>query len=188
QPLPLLPVNSAPKADLKETGHVLNIGNGIACVYDLKNTQADEMEEFSPILKVMMDLNLEPDNAGVVVFGNDKMVKQSDIVKSTVQTFRNVTLILGNAIKGPINIKDRFRVGIKASGVIPSASNLESMQTGIRNCIVSTSILVKNCSTVAQVVKRLTDVGAMDYIIIISATAIIIIGSILWMRHGRILL
>src|SRR5512142_1048726 len=70
----------APKADLEETGRVLSIGDGIARVYGLNNIQADEMVEFSSGLKGMA-LNLEPDNVGVVVFGNDKLIKQGDIVK-----------------------------------------------------------------------------------------------------------
>lgn len=92
-------MGAAPKADLDETGRVLSIGDGIARVYGLKNIQADEMVEFSSGLKVNyknkivmfihyvyfqgMALNLEPDNVGVVVFGNDKLIKEGDIVKRT---------------------------------------------------------------------------------------------------------
>ncbi|KAG8235056.1 hypothetical protein J437_LFUL014559, partial [Ladona fulva] len=75
-------LGASPKADLEETGRVLSIGDGIARVYGLKNIQADEMVEFSSGLKGMA-LNLEPDNVGVVVFGNDKLIKEGDIVKRT---------------------------------------------------------------------------------------------------------
>ncbi|CAD7015322.1 unnamed protein product [Ceratitis capitata] len=217
----------APKADLEETGRVLSIGDVIARVYGLNNIQADEMVEFSSGLKGMA-LNLEPDNVGVVVFGNDKLIKQGDIVKRTGaivdvpvgdQLLGRVVDALGNAIdgKGAINTKDRFRVGIKAPGIIPRVSVREPMQTGIkavdslvpigrgqRELIigdrqtgktlwlsipsstrsVSTAgqdeskklyciyvAIGQKRSTVAQIVKRLTDSGAMNYSIIVSATA-----------------
>ncbi|XP_011182205.1 ATP synthase subunit alpha, mitochondrial [Zeugodacus cucurbitae] len=217
----------APKADLEETGRVLSIGDGIARVYGLNNIQADEMVEFSSGLKGMA-LNLEPDNVGVVVFGNDKLIKQGDIVKRTGaivdvpvgdQLLGRVVDALGNAIdgKGAINTKDRFRVGIKAPGIIPRVSVREPMQTGIkavdslvpigrgqRELIIGdrqtgkTALAIDTIinqkrfndgqdeskklyciyvaigqkrSTVAQIVKRLTDAGAMNYSIIVSATA-----------------
>ncbi|VDK49963.1 unnamed protein product, partial [Cylicostephanus goldi] len=67
---------------LEETGKVLSIGDGIARVYGLKNIQAEEMVEFDSGIKGMA-LNLEPDNVGVVVFGNDKVIREGDIVKRT---------------------------------------------------------------------------------------------------------
>ncbi|KAL7736047.1 hypothetical protein ACLKA6_003785 [Drosophila palustris] len=217
----------APKADLEETGRVLSIGDGIARVYGLNNIQADEMVEFSSGLKGMA-LNLEPDNVGVVVFGNDKLIKQDDIVKRTGaivdvpvgdELLGRVVDALGNAIdgKGAINTKDRFRVGIKAPGIIPRVSVREPMQTGIkavdslvpigrgqRELIIGdrqtgkTALAIDTIinqkrfnegqdeskklyciyvaigqkrSTVAQILKRLTDSGAMGYTIIVSATA-----------------
>ncbi|XP_017079131.1 ATP synthase subunit alpha, mitochondrial [Drosophila eugracilis] len=217
----------APKADLEETGRVLSIGDGIARVYGLNNIQADEMVEFSSGLKGMA-LNLEPDNVGVVVFGNDKLIKQGDIVKRTGaivdvpvgdELLGRVVDALGNAIdgKGAINTKDRFRVGIKAPGIIPRVSVREPMQTGIkavdslvpigrgqRELIIGdrqtgkTALAIDTIinqkrfneaqdeskklyciyvaigqkrSTVAQIVKRLTDSGAMGYSVIVSATA-----------------
>merc|ERR1712080_616521 len=75
-------LGAAPAANLEETGRVLSIGDGIARVYGLKNIQAEEMVEFSSGLKGMA-LNLEPDNVGVVVFGNDKLIKEGDVVKRT---------------------------------------------------------------------------------------------------------
>merc|ERR1711997_219435 len=75
-------LGAAPAVNLEETGRVLSIGDGIARVYGLKNIQAEEMVEFSSGLKGMA-LNLEPDNVGVVVFGNDKLIKEGDVVKRT---------------------------------------------------------------------------------------------------------
>ncbi|EAT35671.1 AAEL012175-PA [Aedes aegypti] len=220
-------LGSAPKADLEETGRVLSIGDGIARVYGLKNIQADEMVEFSSGLKGMA-LNLEPDNVGVVVFGNDKLIKEGDIVKRTGaivdvpvgdELLGRVVDALGNAIdgKGEIKTNQRFRVGIKAPGIIPRVSVREPMQTGIkavdslvpigrgqRELIIGdrqtgkTALAIDTIinqqrfnngtdeskklyciyvaigqkrSTVAQIVKRLTDAGAMNYTIIVSATA-----------------
>lgn len=220
-------LGAAPKADLEETGRVLSIGDGIARVYGLKNIQADEMVEFSSGLKGMA-LNLEPDNVGVVVFGNDKLIREGDIVKRTgaivdvpvgEEILGRVVDALGNAIDGRGEIKtgQRFRVGIKAPGIIPRVSVREPMQTGIkavdslvpigrgqRELIIGdrqtgkTALAIDTIinqkrfndgqdeskklyciyvaigqkrSTVAQIVKRLTDSGAMDYTIIVSATA-----------------
>ena len=70
------------KVDVEEIGRVLSIGDGIARVYGLKNVQAEEMVEFSSGLKGMA-LNLEPDNVGIVVLGNDKLIKEGDVVKRT---------------------------------------------------------------------------------------------------------
>lgn len=75
-------MGAAPKTDLDETGKVLSIGDGIARVFGLKNIQADEMVEFYSGSRGMA-LNLEPDNVGVVVFGNDKLIKGGDILKRT---------------------------------------------------------------------------------------------------------
>lgn len=220
-------LGSAPKAQLEETGRVLSIGDGIARVYGLKNIQAEEMVEFSSGLKGMA-LNLEPDNVGVVVFGNDKLIKEGDVVKRTgaivdvpvgMELLGRVVDALGNPIdgKGAFIGKDRCRVGIKAPGIIPRTSVKEPMQTGIkavdslipigrgqRELIIGdrqtgkTAIAVDTIinqkrfndgadekkklyciyvaigqkrSTVAQLVKRLTDADAMKYTIIVSATA-----------------
>jgi len=213
--------------NLEETGKVLSIGDGIARVYGLKNIQAEEMVEFSSGLKGMA-LNLEPDNVGVVVFGNDKLIKEGDIVKRTgaivdvpvgMAMCGRVVDALGNPIdaKGPVDTKDRYRVGIKAPGIIPRTSVKEPMQTGIkavdslvpigrgqRELIIGdrqtgkTAIAIDTIinqkrfndagdakqmlyciyvaigqkrSTVAQLVKRLTDADAMKYTIVVSATA-----------------
>lgn len=135
-------LGSAPKSNLEETGRVLSIGDGIARVYGLKNIQAEEMVEFSSGLKGMA-LNLEPDNVGVVVFGNDKLIKEGDVVKRTgaivdvpvgMELLGRVVDALGNPIDaaGPIGSSNRQRVGIKAPGIIPRTSVNEPMQTGIK--------------------------------------------------------
>ncbi|KAL3314660.1 ATP synthase subunit alpha, mitochondrial [Cichlidogyrus casuarinus] len=135
-------LGQAMQTNLEETGRVLSIGDGIARVYGLKNVQAEEMVEFSSGLKGMA-LNLEPDNVGVVVFGNDKLIKEGDIVKRAgaivdvpvgEELLGRVVDALGNPIdgQGAINAKQRQRVGLKAPGIIPRASVREPMQTGIK--------------------------------------------------------
>merc|ERR1711971_536027 len=220
-------LGAAPAANLEETGRVLSIGDGIARVYGLKNIQAEEMVEFSSGLKGMA-LNLEPDNVGVVVFGNDKLIKEGDAVKRTgaivdvpvgAELLGRVVDALGNPIDGagPLGSSERFRVGLKAPGIIPRQSVREPMQTGIkavdslvpigrgqRELIIGdrqtgkTAVAIDTIinqkrfndgtedkkklmciyvaigqkrSTVAQIVKRLTDADAMKYTIVVSATA-----------------
>merc|ERR1712128_189137 len=220
-------LGAAPAVNLEETGRVLSIGDGIARVYGLKNIQAEEMVEFSSGLKGMA-LNLEPDNVGVVVFGNDKLIKEGDVVKRTgaivdvpvgMEVLGRVVDALGNPIdgKGPLGTQERFRVGLKAPGIIPRQSVSEPMQTGIKavdslvpigrgqreliigdrqtgkTAVAIDTIINQNrfneagdakkklfCiyvavgqkrSTVAQIVKRLTDADAMKYTIVVSATA-----------------
>jgi len=220
-------LGSKTNQDLEETGRVLSIGDGIARVYGLKNCQAEEMVEFSSGLKGMA-LNLEPDNVGVVVFGNDKLISEGDIVKRTgsivdvpigSELLGRVVDALGNPIdgKGPLGTSVRARVGLKAPGIIPRVSVREPMQTGIkavdslvpigrgqRELIIGdrqtgkTAVAIDTIinqrrfnegndekkklyciyvaigqkrSTVAQLVKRLTNADAMKYTIIVSATA-----------------
>merc|ERR1712038_1534218 len=135
-------LSAAPAVNLEETGRVLSIGDGIARVYGLKNIQAEEMVEFSSGLKGMA-LNLEPDNVGVVVFGNDKLIKEGDVVKRTgaivdvpvgKELLGRVVDALGNPIdgRGAIDSATRQRVGLKAPGIIPRQSVKEPMQTGIK--------------------------------------------------------
>ncbi|KAJ3064069.1 Alpha subunit of the F1 sector of mitochondrial F1F0 ATP synthase, partial [Rhizoclosmatium hyalinum] len=132
--------------DIQETGRVLSVGDGIARVYGLKNVQAEEMVEFSSGVKGMA-LNLEPDNVGIVVFGNDRLIKEGDIVKRTgaivdvpvgAGLLGRVVDALGNPIdgKGPLKDVVRQRVQVKAPGIIPRESVKEPMQTGIK-CIDS---------------------------------------------------
>merc|ERR1712168_1326713 len=132
----------ASQIDLQETGQVLAIGDGIARVHGLKNIQAEEMVEFDSGIKGMA-LNLEPDNVGIVVFGNDREIKEGDIVRRTgaivdvpvgPELLGRVVDALGNALdgKGAIETKERRRVDIKAPGIIPRQSVSEPMQTGLK--------------------------------------------------------
>jgi len=214
-------------ADIEESGRVLSVGDGIARVYGLGNCQAEEMVEFSSGLQGMA-LNLEPGNVGIVIFGNDKLIKEGDVVKRTGAIvdvpvgeglLGRVVDALGNPIDGhgPIPGDERSRVGVKAPGIIPRQSVSEPMQTGIkavdslvpigrgqRELIIGdrqtgkTAVAIDTIinqrrfndgsdeskklyciytavgqkrSTIAQLVKRLTDTDAMKYTIIISATA-----------------
>merc|ERR1711988_1453092 len=212
---------------LEEAGRVLSIGDGIARVYGLKNIQAEEMVEFSSGLKGMA-LNLEPDNVGAVIFGDDRNIKEGDTVKRTgriVDTYVGKELLgrvvdgLGIEIDGKsaIKTKERKMVDVRAPGIIPRQSVKEPMQTGIkavdslvpigrgqRELIIGdrqtgkTAVAIDTIinqkrfneggdkkkmlyciyvaigqkrSTVAQIVKRLTDADAMKYSIVVSATA-----------------
>jgi len=139
-------LGSAGNVDVQETGRVLTIGDGIARVYGLKNVQAEEMVEFSSGVKGMA-LNLEPDNVGVVVFGNDRLIKEGDTVKRTGKIvdvpsgpglLGRVVDALGNPIdgKGPLTDVKSTRCQVKAPGIIPRHSVHEPMQTGIK-CIDS---------------------------------------------------
>ena len=216
------------KAEVSEVGQVLSVGDGIARVYGLDNVQAGEMVEFSGGIKGMA-LNLEKDNVGVVIFGNDRTIKEGDIVKRTGAIvdapvgkglLGRVVDALGNPIdgKGDLDKKlERKRVDVKAPGIIPRQSVYQPMQTGLkaidslipvgrgqRELIIGdrqtgkTAVAIDTIinqkeinklgeekdklyciyvaigqkrSTVAQIVKTLEDEGAMEYTIIVSATA-----------------
>ena len=131
------------KAEISEVGQVLSVGDGIARVYGLDSVQAGEMVEFSKGLKGMA-LNLEKDNVGVVIFGDDRFIKEGDIVKRTgsiVDTpvgkklLGRVVDALGNSIdgKGELDKKlKRKRVEVKAPGIIPRQSVNQPMQTGLK--------------------------------------------------------
>ena len=219
--------NFETKADVAEVGTVLSVGDGIARVYGLDKVQAGEMVEFPGGIKGMA-LNLEMDNVGISIFGNDTGIKEGDTVKRTgeivdvsvgKELLGRVVDGLGNPIdgKGTINAKEKRRIEIKAPGIIPRQSVFEPMQTGIkaldalvpigrgqRELIIGdrqtgkTAVAIdtilnqksvnqsKNekdklyCiyvaigqkrSTVAQIVKTLEDNGAMEYTIVVSATA-----------------
>jgi len=131
------------KAEISEVGQVLSVGDGIARVYGLDNVQAGEMVEFSGGIKGMA-LNLENDNVGVVIFGDDRTIKEGDVVKRTqaiVDTPVGKNLLgrvvdaLGNPIdgKGDLDKKlERKRVDVKAPGIIPRQSVNQPMQTGLK--------------------------------------------------------
>jgi len=129
--------------DLKEYGTVISIGDGIARVFGLLKVQAGEMVEFSRSGVKGMALNLETDNVGIVVLGNDRDIMEGDVVKrmgSIVdvpigdEMLGRVLDALGNPIdgKGPIKSEKRSRVEIKAPGIMPRKSVHEPMQTGLK--------------------------------------------------------
>ncbi len=131
------------KAEVSEVGQVLSVGDGIARIYGLDNVQAGEMVEFSDGSKGMA-LNLESDNVGVVIFGDDRAIKEGDTVKRTgaivdVQVGKEllgrVVDALGNPIDGKGSLDKslkRNRVEVKAPGIIPRKSVSEPMQTGLK--------------------------------------------------------
>ncbi len=219
--------NFETKADVAEVGTVLSVGDGIARVYGLDQVQAGEMVEFPGGIKGMA-LNLEMDNVGVSIFGDDTGIKEGDTVKRTgeivdvpvgKELLGRVVDGLGNPIdgKGPIKSSNRRRIELKAPGIIPRQSVSEPMQTGIkaldalvpigrgqRELIIGdrqtgkTAVAIDTIlnqktvnqssnekeklyciyvaigqkrSTVAQIVKTLEDNGAMEYTIVVSATA-----------------
>ena len=136
--------NFGEKAEVAEVGQVLSVGDGIARIYGLDNVQAGEMVEFADGSKGMA-LNLESENVGVVIFGDDRNVKEGDVVKRTgniVDTPVGKELLgrvvdgLGNPIdgKGPFDKKiKKTRVEVKAPGIIPRQSVNEPMQTGLKS-------------------------------------------------------
>lgn len=128
--------------DMRTTGKVLSIGDGIARVYGLRGIQAEEMVQFSSGVQGMA-LNLEPDNVGIVVFGNDRLIREGDLVKRTGSIVSvpcgegllgRVVDALGRPIdgKGPLENVTEKRVSVKAPGIIPRQSVREPMQTGVK--------------------------------------------------------
>ena len=136
--------NFGEKAEVSEIGKILSVGDGIARIYGLDNVQAGEMVEFDDGSKGMA-LNLENDNVGVVIFGDDRKIKEGDTVKRTnaivdvpvgKELLGRVVDGLGNPIdgKGTLSSKvQRKRVEVKAPGIIPRQSVSEPMQTGLKS-------------------------------------------------------
>ena len=130
------------EAEVSEVGQVLSVGDGIARVYGLDNVQAGELVEFENGVRGMT-LNLEIDNVGIVLFGNDREIKEGQTVKRTGSIvdvpvgkglLGRVVDALGNPIdgKGPIKAEKRARVDVKAPGIIPRKSVHEPMATGLK--------------------------------------------------------
>src|SRR2546423_6252649 len=131
------------EAQVSEVGQVLSVGDGIARVYGLDNVKAGEMVEFPGAIKGMA-LNLESDNVGVVIFGEDRSIREGDTVKRTgaIVDFPVGKGLLGRVVdplgqpldgKGPITgASERRRVDVKAPGIIPRRSVNEPMQTGLK--------------------------------------------------------
>ncbi len=134
--------NFGQEAEVSEVGQVLSVGDGIARVYGLDNVQAGEMVEFENGVRGMA-LNLETDNVGIVIFGDDREIKEGQTVKRTRAIvdvpvgkglLGRVVDALGNPIdgKGPIKADERKRVDVKAPGIIPRKSVHEPMATGLK--------------------------------------------------------
>ena len=130
------------EAEVAEIGQVLSVGDGIARVYGLDKVQAGEMVEFTGGISGMA-LNLEADNVGVVIFGDDRGIKEGDIVKRTSRIvdvpvgkglLGRVVDALGNPIdgKGDIDSSERRIVDVRAPGIIPRRSVHEPVQTGLK--------------------------------------------------------
>ncbi|MBR0649854.1 F0F1 ATP synthase subunit alpha [Roseomonas terrae] len=215
-------------ANVAEVGTVLTVGDGVARVYGLQNVMAGELVEFPSAGLRGMALNLEADNVGVVIFGDDRGIREGDTVSRTGSIvdvpvgkglLGRVVDALGNPIdgKGPLTDVTRTRVEVKAPGIIPRKSVHEPMQTGIkaidalipigrgqRELVIGdrqtgkTAVIVDTIinqkpvnatgdeskklytiyvavgqkrSTVAQLVKTLEENGALEYSIIVAATA-----------------
>jgi F-type H+/Na+-transporting ATPase subunit alpha len=219
--------NFGQEAEVSEVGQVLSVGDGIARIYGLDNVQAGEMVEFENGVRGMA-LNLEVDNVGVVIFGNDREIKEGQTVKRTrsivdvpvgKELLGRVVDPLGNPIDGkePIKSAERRRVDVKAPGIIPRRSVNEPMATGLKaidalipigrgqrelvigdrqtgkTAIILDTILNQKTlnqsgdekiklycvyvavgqkrSSVAQFVRVLEENGALDYSIVVAATA-----------------
>jgi F-type H+-transporting ATPase subunit alpha len=221
--------NFGAEAQVAEVGRVLAVGDGIARVYGLDEVQAGEMVEFADGTRGMAQ-NLETDNVGVVIFGDDRNIKEGDVVKRTKSIvdvpvgkglLGRVVDALGNPIdgKGPIDAEERRLVEVKAPGIMPRKSVHEPMMTGLkaidslipigrgqRELIIGdrqtgkTAIAVdtfinqkayndaaaaddkkklfciyvavgQKRSSVARLVRTLEEAGAMEYTIVVAATA-----------------
>ena len=218
------------EADVSETGQVLSVGDGIARVFGLQNIMAGEMVEFPGVGLRGMALNLETDNVGIVIFGDDRGIREGDTVTRTgtivdvpigMGLLGRVVDGLGNAIDGhgELATTERSRVEVKAPGIIPRKSVHEPMQTGLKSidalipvgrgqreliigdrqtgktAVILDTILNQKAandaagddakkklfciyvaigqkrSTVAQIVRTLEERGALDYTIVVAATA-----------------
>ncbi|MEL6197808.1 MAG: F0F1 ATP synthase subunit alpha, partial [Pseudomonadota bacterium] len=221
--------NFGQDAEVSEIGRVLSVGDGIARVYGLDQVQAGEMVEFPDGTRGMA-LNLEEDNVGVVIFGDDRAIEEGDTVKRTNSIvdvpcgkglLGRVVDALGNPIdgKGDVVFEERRVADVKAPGIIPRESVSEPMATGIksidslipigrgqRELIIGdrqtgkTAIAVDTIlnqktynesagddehkklycvyvvvgqkrSTVAQLVRKLEENGALEYSLVVAATA-----------------
>jgi F-type H+-transporting ATPase subunit alpha len=131
------------EANVAEVGTVLTVGDGIARVYGLQNVMAGELVEFPSAGLKGMALNLETDNVGVVIFGDDSGIREGDTVSRTGDIVSvpvgkgllgRVVDGLGNPIdgKGPLVDVTSTQVEVKAPGIIPRKSVHEPMQTGIK--------------------------------------------------------
>ena len=134
--------NFGTEAEVSEVGQVLSVGDGVARVYGLDEIQAGEMVEFPGGVRGMA-LNLESDNVGIVILGDDRDIKEGDTVKrsGTIIEIPVGKALLGRVIdplgnpldgKGEIAATERRRIEVKAPGIVPRRSVHEPMQTGIK--------------------------------------------------------
>lgn len=207
------------KVETSEVGTVISIGDGIARAYGLDQAMAGELVEFKSGIMGLV-LNLEEDNVGIALFGEDTEVQEGDIVKRTGKVAEvpvgdnmkgRVVNALGQPIdgKGEIQSDETRQIEVKAPGVVYRQSVSEPLQTGIKSIdsmipigrgqrelilgdrqigktaiAIDTIINQKNedvyCiyvavgqkqSTVAQVMDKLKEHGAMEYTTIVAATA-----------------
>lgn len=130
------------KIEISETGSVLSVGDGVARVYGLENAMAGELVEF-PNNVFGMVLNLEDSHVGIVIFGEDRHIKEGDIVKRTKKIVSvpvgeallgRVVDALGNAIdgRGTITSQHSREVELKAPGIVYRHPVEEPLQTGIK--------------------------------------------------------
>jgi len=212
-------------------GQVLSVGDGIARVFGLDDIKAGELVEFPLAGLRGMVLNLELNNIGIVIFGNDRLISEGDVVARTgnivdvpvgLGLLGRVVNALGDPIDGQGGLTDvtRSLVEVKAPGIISRKSVHEPMQTGIkfvdsllpigrgqRELIIGdrqtgkTAIAIDTIlnqrvtneeamlrktnkelyciyvavgqkrSTVVQVVEALRKDGALDYSVVVAATA-----------------
>jgi len=207
------------KFELNEVGYVLQVGDGIARIYGLENALSQELIEF-PNNVFGMAMNLETDNAGCILFGEDKLIKEGDQVKRTGKIMQvpvgdgligRVVNALGQPIdgKGGIKTSKTRPIEIIAPGIVERQPVKVPLQTGIKaidsmipigrgqreliigdrqigktaicldtiinqkgqNVICIYVAIGQKQASVANVVKTLTDYGAMNYTIIVDASA-----------------
>lgn len=205
--------------NIKTSGSVLEVGDGIARVYGLSDAKAGEILEFSDNV-IGMVLNLEENNVGVIILGDFTKIKEGDEVKSTgrivsipagEEFLGRVVNALGEPIdgKGSVKIEKYMELERKASGIISRQPVFQPLQTGIKSidgmvpigkgqreliigdrqtgktaiaidAIINQKHTGVKCiyvaigqkrSTVAQIYKKLEDLGAMEYTTIVAATA-----------------
>ena len=207
------------RVDVAETGIVLSVGDGIARIHGLEKAMAGELLELPGDVRGMV-LNLEEDNVGVALLGDDSLIKEGDVAR---RTGRIVSVPCGDAMigrvvsplgqpldgKGPIDTKDFRLIEIKAPGIVKRQPVKEPLQTGLKaidgmipigrgqreliigdrqtgktavaldtiinqkgqNVICVYVAIGQKRSTVAQVVEKLREYGAMDYTIVVAGTA-----------------
>ncbi|MFZ9761312.1 MAG: F0F1 ATP synthase subunit alpha [Candidatus Kapaibacteriota bacterium] len=130
------------EADIYEVGTVLQVGDGVARVYGLTKVQASELVEF-PNGVMGMVLNLEEDNVGVILFGDDRLVKEGDTVRRTgkIASVPVGEALLGRVVnplgvpidgKGPVMTNHTLPIERKALGVIERQPVTEPLQTGLK--------------------------------------------------------